>query len=161
MKNKNVQFMTQAAMIAALYVILTMLANAFGLARNAIQIRLSEALTILPYFTASAVPGVTIGCLIANLLTGASLPDIVFGTLATLAGAAGTYALRKKSKWLAPLPPIAANALIIPPVLYYAYGVKPVWFSFVTVTIGEVICCGVMGMALLHALLKYKKIFTV
>lgn len=161
MKNKNVQFMTQAAMIAALYVILTMLANAFGLARNAIQIRLSEALTILPYFTASAVPGVTIGCLIANLLTGASLPDIVFGTLATLAGAAGTYALRKKSKWLAPLPPIAANALIIPPVLYYAYGIKPVWFSFVTVTIGEVICCGVMGMALLHALLKYKKIFTV
>lgn len=161
MKNKNVSLMTQAAMIAALYVVLTMIANAFGLASNAIQIRLSEVLTILPYFTVSAVPGITIGCLISNLLTGGALPDIVFGTLATLAGAAGTYALRKKSKWLAPMPPIVANAIIIPPVLYYAYGITPVWFSFVTVSIGEIICCGVMGMALLHALLKYRKMFVV
>ena len=153
--------MTQAAMIAAIYVVLTMIANAMGLASYAIQIRFSEALTILPFFTIAAVPGVTIGCLISNILAGGALPDILFGTIATLLGAIGTYCLRKKSKWLAPIPPIVANAIIIPPVLYYAYGIAPVWFSFVTVTIGEIICCGVMGMALLFTLMKYRKIFTV
>lgn len=161
MNHKNVQLMTQAAMIAAIYVVLTMIANAMGLASYAIQIRFSEALTILPFFTIAAVPGVTIGCLISNILAGGALPDILFGTIATLLGAIGTYCLRKKSKWLAPIPPIVANAIIIPPVLYYAYGITPVWFSFVTVTIGEIICCGVMGMALLFALMKYRKIFTV
>ena len=159
MKNKSVQFLTQAAMIAAIYVVLTMLANALGLASYAIQIRFSEALTILPYFTFAAVPGVTIGCLIANILAGGALLDIIFGTFASLLGALGTYYLRKKSKWLAPVPPIVANAIIVPPVLYFAYGITPVWFSFITVSIGEVICCGVMGMALLFALLKYRKIF--
>lgn len=161
MNHKNVQLMTQAAMIAAIYVVLTMIANAMGLASYAIQIRFSEALTILPFFTIAAVPGVTIGCLISNILAGGALPDILFGTIATLLGAIGTYCLRKKSKWLAPIPPIVANAIIIPPVLYYAYGIAPVWFSFVTVTIGEIICCGVMGMALLFTLMKYRKIFTV
>lgn len=161
MNHKNVQLMTQAAMIAAIYVVLTMIANAMGLASYAIQIRFSEALTILPFFTIAAVPGVTIGCLISNILAGGALPDILFGTIATLLGAIGTYCLRKKSKWLAPIPPIVANAIIIPPVLYYAYGITPVWFSFVTVTIGEIICCGVMGMALLFTLMKYRKIFTV
>ena len=161
MNHKNVQLMTQAAMIAAIYVVLTMIANAMGLASYAIQIRFSEALTILPFFTIAAVPGVTIGCLISNILAGGALPDILFGTIATLLGAIGTYCLRKKSKWLAPIPPIVANAIIIPPVLYYAYGIAPVWFSFVTVTIGEFICCGVMGMALLFTLMKYRKIFTV
>ncbi len=159
MKQKNVQLMTQAAMIAALYVVLTMVANAMGLASNAIQIRFSEALTILPYFTFAAVPGVTIGCLISNILAGGALPDIVFGTAATLIGAIGTYCLRRKSKWLAPVPPIVANAVIIPPVLYYAYGITPVWFSLVTVTIGEIICCGVMGMLLLGALAKNRRLF--
>lgn len=159
MKQKNVQLMTQAAMIAALYVVLTMVANAMGLASNAIQIRFSEALTILPYFTFAAVPGVTIGCLISNILAGGALPDIVFGTAATLIGAIGTYCLRRKSKWLAPVPPIVANAVIIPPVLYYAYGIAPVWFSLVTVTIGEIICCGVMGMLLLGALAKNRRLF--
>lgn len=159
MKNKSVQFLTQAAMIAAIYVVLTMLANALGLASYAIQIRFSEALTILPYFTFAAVPGVMIGCLIANILTGGALLDIIFGTFASLLGALGTYYLRKKSKWLAPVPPIVANAIIVPPVLYFAYGITPVWFSFITVSIGEIICCGIMGMALLFALLKYRKIF--
>lgn len=159
MKNKSVQFLTQAAMIAAIYVVLTMLANALGLASYAIQIRFSEALTILPYFTFAAVPGVTIGCLIANILAGGALLDIIFGTFASLLGALGTYYLCKKSKWLAPVPPIVANAIIVPPVLYFAYGITPVWFSFITVSIGEIICCGIMGMALLFALLKYRKIF--
>ena len=149
--------MVQAAMIAALYVVLTFLANAFGLASYAVQIRFSEALTILPYFTPAAIPGLFIGCLLSNILTGCALPDIVFGSIATLAGAFFTYYLRS-CKWLAPVPPIISNAVIIPFVLLYAYDVKPLWFSFITVTAGEIISCGILGMFLLFALEKYKHI---
>lgn len=146
--------LVQAAMIAALYVALTFIANALGLASQAIQVRFSEALTILPYFTPAAIPGLFIGCLLSNLLTGCALPDIIFGSLATLAGAVFTYKLRRY-KWLAPLPPIIANALVVPFVLLYAYGIKPLWLSFITVTIGEIISCGVLGMLLLFTLNKY------
>lgn len=160
MRNKNVLFLTQAAMIAALYVVLTFLANAFGLANFAIQVRFSEALTILPYFTPAAIPGLFIGCLISNTLTGCALPDILFGSAATLIAALGTYRLRK-FKWLAPIPPIAANAIIVPFVLKYAYGIEPLWFSFLTVTAGELISCGILGMVLLFSLQKYaSRIFT-
>ena len=100
-------------MIAALYVVLTLLANALGLANYAIQVRFSEALTILPFFTPAAIPGLTIGCLLSNILTGCAPLDILFGTLATLIGALGTYALRR-FEWLAPLPPILANTIIVP-----------------------------------------------
>ena len=155
MKNKKIHLLTQAAMIAALYVVLSLLANAFGLANYAVQIRFSEALTILPYFTSAGIPGLFIGCFISNILTGAALPDIIFGSLATLIGAIGTRMFRKH-KWLAPLSPIAANAVIIPFVLKYAYGIEPIWFSFVTVTLGEIISCGVLGMIVLLALDKYK-----
>ncbi len=155
MKNKNVLYLTQAAMIAALYVVLTFLANALGLANYAVQLRFSEALTILPYFTPAAIPGLFIGCLISNILTGCALLDIAFGSLATLIGALATYRLRR-FKWLAPLPPIAANAIIVPFVLKYAYGIVPVWFSFLTVTAGEIASCGVFGMALLFMLLRFQ-----
>lgn len=156
MKNKKVLFLTQAAMIAALYVVLTLFANAFGLASSSIQVRFSEALTILPYFTPAAVPGLFAGCLIGNIACGSALPDIIFGPVATLIGALITYALRKRSKWLAPLPPIVANAVIIPPMLKFAYGIVPIWFSIITVTAGELISCGIFGMILLFALQKYK-----
>ena len=145
----------QAAMIAAIYVVLTFIANAFGLANYAVQVRFSEALTILPYFTPTAIPGLVIGCLLANILTGCALPDIIFGTLATLIGAVLTYKLRK-FKWLAPAPPIISNAIIIPFVLLYAYGIRPLWLSFITVTMGEIISCGLLGMILLLALEKYR-----
>lgn len=154
--NKKVFFIVQAGVIAALYVVLTFIANALGLASNAIQVRFSEALTVLPFFTPAAIPGLTIGCLLANILTGCALPDIIFGTLATLIGAVFTHLLRK-SKWLAPIPPIAANTLIIPFVLYYAYGIKPLWFSFITVGIGELISCGILGLILLNIVKKYSK----
>lgn len=154
MNQKKVLFLTQAAMIAALYVVLTFIANALGIASGNIQVRFSEALTILPYFTPAAIPGLFIGCLLSNILTGCALPDIIFGSLATLVGALLTYKLRR-NKWLAPIPPIVSNAVIIPPVLLFAYGIRPLWFSFVTVTIGEVISCGILGMLLLFALKKY------
>ena len=158
-QSNHVLPLVQAAMIAALYIVLTLIANALGIASQAIQIRFSEALTILPYFTPAAIPGLYVGCLLANLLTGAALPDIIFGPIATLIGAVLTWKLcqnktSSKIKWMAPLPPIAANAIIIPPVLLYAYGIRPLWFSLITVTIGEILSCGVLGMLLLLALQK-------
>ena len=156
MQKKNIQFLTQAAMIAAIYVVLTFVANAFGLANYAVQVRFSEALTILPIFTPAGIPGLCIGCLISNILTGCAIPDIIFGSLATLIGAFGTRAL-KSNRFLAVLPPIAANAIIVPLILKYAYGLEPLWFSFLTVTAGEIISCGVLGLLLAFALNKYRK----
>ena len=153
-KQTNVTLLVQAAMIAALYVVLTYIANVLGLASQAIQVRFSEALTILPYFTSAAIPGLFVGCILANFLTGAAIPDIIFGSLATLIGAFLTRKLYRH-KWLAPVPPIVSNALIIPPVLLFAYGIRPLWFSFITVTAGEIISCGVLGMLLLITLEKY------
>lgn len=154
--NNRVLFIVHAALIAALYVVLTLLANFFGLANYAIQVRFSEALTILPFFTIAAIPGLGIGCLLSNILTGCALPDIILGTAATLIGAVFTRILRK-NKWLAPLPPIIANTVIVPFVLLYAYGVRPLWLSFLTVSIGEIISCGLLGLLLLNTLLRYRK----
>lgn len=158
MKKSKVLFVTQAAMIAALYVVLTLIANALGLSSQAIQVRFSEALTILPFFTAAAIPGLFVGCLISNLLTGAIIWDIVFGSLATLLGAVGTYLLRKH-KWMAPLPPILANTVIVPFILYFAYQIPgSIPFFMLTVGVGEVISCGLLGMLLLNLLNRYKKV---
>ena len=162
MKNKQqkqIRFLTEAGMIAALYVALTGLSALLGLSSGAIQLRLSEALCVLPVFTASAIPGVSVGCLIANLLFGGSIYDILFGSLATLIGAVGTYLLRGKSKWLYPLPPILANTLIVPAVLIRVYGIEDAyWFLALTVGIGEVIAAGVMGILLYNAV-KGTKLF--
>lgn len=164
MKKSSVKTITQGAMIAAIYIVLTVFINAFGLASGAIQIRISEALTILPYFTPVAIPGLFIGCLLSNIITGCALPDIIFGSLATLIGAYFTYLLGKRkspvSDYLAPLPPILSNTVIVPFVLKYAYGIVPLWFSFITVFAGEIISCGVLGLILLFILKRYSGIFT-
>lgn len=149
-QGKKAVFITQAAVIAALYVVLVIMFNycSFG----PIQFRIAEALTILPYFTPAAIPGLFVGCLLSNILGGAAIWDIIFGSIATLIGAIGTYALRK-NKWLAPLPPIIANTLIVPFVLKYAYGSEGVFaMFFVTIGASEFIVCGVIGMMLLFAL---------
>ena len=152
----KIRFLTYSAVIAALYIVLTYLAQLVGLSgQNAIQCRFSEALCILPYFTPAAIPGVTLGCFLANLLTGAAWPDLVFGTLATLIGAVGTRLLRKW-KYLASVPPILANTLIIPFVVRYAYAnvEESLPFLFLTVFLGEVISCGLLGTLLQLALDK-------
>ena len=134
MKENKVTFLTQAAMIAAIYVVLTYVFAPFSFGE--IQIRISEALTILPLFTPAAIPGLFIGCLIGNILGGAILPDIIFGSLATLLGAVFTWLLRGHSKFLGPVPPIAANTIIVPFVLRYGYGiVLPIPFMMLTVGI--------------------------
>lgn len=151
--------MTQGALIAALYVVLTFIANLLGIASGVIQIRFSEALTVLPFFTPAAIPGLGIGCLLANLLTGCAAWDVVFGTLATLIGAVFTYLLRRW-KWAAPIPPIVANMAIVPFVLQLVYGAEESWgFLVVTVGAGEIISCGILGMLLLFALMKHRNIF--
>lgn len=152
MKHQKLSLLTQGALIAALYTALTYLINYFGLASGVIQVRISEALTILPVFTPAAVPGLFIGCLLSNLLTGAAVWDILFGSFASLLGAIGTYLLRRREK-LAALPPILSNTLIIPFVLKWAYGVPDgLAYLFLTVGIGEVISCGIFGMLLLYGL---------
>lgn len=171
--------LVQAAMIAAIYVVLTLLANAFGLANYAIQVRFSEALTILPFFTPAAIPGLFVGCILSNILTGCMPLDVLFGSLATLLGALGTYIIGRMSRQavsaaetaiklrrsfsfyriLAPLPPILSNTLIVPFVLAYVYQFEgSIPFFMLTVGIGEVISCGILGLLLLLSLEKYKNI---
>lgn len=154
MKENKTLYLTQGAAVAALYVALTYLASALGLSSGAIQVRFSEALTILPCFFGAAVPGLFVGCLLANLLTGAVVWDVVFGSIATLLGAIGTRLLRK-NRWLACLPPIISNILIVPFVLVYAYGVPDtILYLMLTVGAGEVISCGILGQLLYTALDK-------
>ncbi len=163
-ENKN-SFITQAAMIAAIYVALTYFISAFNLASGAIQIRISEALTILPFFTPAAVPGLFIGCLLSNIFTGCMLPDIIFGSMATLLGALGSRALRKH-KFLVTVPPVIANMVIVPFVLRFAYGLTfnyrgmdlSIPFYMVTVGAGEVISCCILGSILLKALSPYQQL---
>lgn len=155
--NSKVLFMAQAAMIAAIYVVLTVVFA--PLSFGEVQVRFAEALTILPFFTPAAIPGLFIGCLLGNIFGGAILPDIIFGSLATLVGAIATYALRNKSKFLAPVGPIVANTIVVPLVLRFAYGVTlPIWMMCLSVGAGEVLSCGVLGMILLFALEKYKNV---
>ena len=160
MNRSNTMKLANAGMIAALYVVLTYIANLAGLASGAIQVRLSEALTILPVFTVAAVPGLTVGCVLANLLTGCAAWDVVFGSLATLIGAVGTRLLKDKP-FLAWIPPVISNMAIIPIVLMKVYGVSDItvfgqtfggdmiWLMLVvTVGIGEIISCGLLGLLL-------------
>lgn len=157
MKNKNVAFMTQAAMIAAIYVVLTYVFAPFSFGE--VQIRIAEALTILPVFTPAAIPGLFVGCVVGNILGGAILPDIIFGSIATLIGAVFTYQLRNKNRFLAPLPPIISNTVIVPFVLRYGYGVAlPIPFMMLTVGVGEVVGCGVLGLVFYTALNRYRNV---
>lgn len=150
--HSSTRYWTRAAIIAALYVALTLLASVLGLASGVIQVRISEALTILPVFTQAAVPGLTAGCLLANLMTGCAPWDVVFGTLATFLGAIGTRALRNRPV-LATLPPILSNTLIVPFVLSRVYGVPDsIPYLMLTVGIGEFISCGVLGFCTQRAL---------
>ncbi len=156
-RQTHVLYVAQAAMIAAIYVVLTVIGASFAF--GPVQIRFSEALTVLPAFTPAGIPGVFLGCLISNIITGALLPDVIFGSLATLIGAVFTWMLRNQSRYLAPLPPIIANAVVVPFVLKYAYMEPlPIPFMMLTVGIGEVISCGVLGLILYGALNRYRNV---
>lgn len=157
MKNSNrnsTTYIVYAAAIAAIYTVLTLVFA--PLSFGPVQLRVSEALCILPIFTPAAIPGIFIGCLLSNSLGGAHMADIIFGSLASLIGAYGTYMFRKNA-YIALLPPIISNALIIPFVLRYAYGISElIPFMMLTVGIGEVMAIGVLGNMLRLVLEKYK-----
>ena len=157
MKKKTL-YLCHAAIIAAMYVVLSYVSAALGLASNVIQCRFSEALCILPIYTPAAVPGVAIGCLIFNIMSACAWQDVLFGTLATLLGAVGARLLRRVPL-LAPWPTVIANTLIIPFVLIYAYGVGDAWFFLMlTVGVGEIISAGIFGYILMIAVnpVRYK-----
>ena len=156
LQSKKGLFTAQAAMIAAIYVVLTIVFAPFSYGQ--VQVRISEALTILPVFTPAAIPGLFIGCLLSNLLCGAAALDIIFGSLATLIGALGSWMLRK-NKWAVCLPPILANTIVIPWVLRFAYGSEDmILYAMVTVGIGEILAIGVLGNLLMGVLYKYRQI---
>lgn len=156
MNHKTTSSIAQGAIIAAAYVVLTVAFAPFSF--KEIQVRLSESLTILPVFTPAAVPGLAVGCLLANIIGGAVLSDVIFGSLATLIGAVGTRMLRNRKPGSAVIPPIVANMLIIPFVLRYAYGVAlPIPLLMVTIGIGETISCGILGLLLYKALYARRK----
>ncbi len=183
MKNQNVRYLVQAAVIAAIYVVLTLVAQSFSLASGAIQCRFSEALTILPLLTPAAIPGVTLGCLLANIVTGCALPDVIFGTLATFLGCLGTgyfglvrskgmydksllsrleapHLSQNVADFLGSLCPVISNMIIIPLVLRYAYQIPgSIPYFMLTVGIGEFIAAVILGLILLHALLPFRKMF--
>lgn len=156
MKENKTRDLVFAALIAAIYVVLTMVFRPISF--GPIQFRIAEALCMLPYFTPAAVPGVFIGCLISNMLGGAVLMDVVFGSLATLIGAVGSRYLRK-NRVLTALPPIISNTLIIPWVLKFAYGSPDmVWYLMITVGIGEILAIGVLGQLLVTMLSRYRSL---
>ena len=139
MKNRTVLFVTKAAMIAAVYVVITIVLAPISFGQ--VQLRVSEALTIMPVFTAAAIPGVFIGCLIGNILGGAVLPDIIFGSLATLVAAVISYKLRGRGLLIASIPPVVP---------------LPIPFMMLTVGAGEVVSCCILGVGLGKLLQKNK-----
>ena len=162
MSDKRIRYLTQGAVIAAIYVVLCQIFAPISF--RDVQVRIAEGLTILPYFTPAAIPGLFIGCLLGNLLGGAIPVDVIFGSLATLIGALGTWAIgnwirrhqrSNASKYWLPMPPIVANTVIIPLILYYGYGINiPIPIQMATVGLGEVLSCGVIGMIFQFALEK-------
>ena len=153
--NNRTNSIAQGALIAALYIVLTLVSNIMGLASGVIQIRLSEAMTILPIFTPAAVPGLCVGCFISNIITGCAPMDVICGTVATLIGALLTKSFANHPV-LASLPPIIANTLIIPWVLALVYNFEgSVVYFTATVFIGELIAAGLLGQVLRRSLEPY------
>ena len=155
--NKDVKYLVKAGLIAAIYVVLVLVFSfsSFG----PIQFRIAEALTILPFFTSAAIPGIFVGCLIANLLGGAIIWDVVFGSLASLLAAYISYRLRK-NEWLVPIPPIVINSVVIGIMLKYAYGFGDGLLVLMgSVFMGQFVAVYILGMVLLKALKPIRNIF--
>ena len=158
MKNKKIVWLTGSAMIAAVYLVLTMIFYAISF--QPLQSRLAEALTVLPYFTPLAIPGLFVGCLISNILGGNGIWDIIIGSLATLLAAYLTYKLtynRPRRKWLAPIPPVLVNAVVIGYMLSVLYEL-PLFATMLEVGIGQIIACYVLGFPLMLLFEKNNKI---
>ncbi len=150
-KRLTPRFMAEAGIIAALYFALTMAIAPLSFGQ--LQMRVSEALCVLPFFTPAAIPGLFIGCLLANIFSFLGIFDVLFGSFATLAAAALTYFI--KNKWLLPMPSVAVNAFVIGALLYYLAEL-PFWISALYVGAGQAIACYALGMPLFFVLNKHK-----
>ena len=151
--------LVNAGLIGAIYVVLTLIFQPISF--GAIQFRIAEALTLLPILTVDAVPGLFVGCVIANLLGGGVWFDVVLGSIATLLAAVCTRLTREKP-FLAAIFPTVFNGLIVGPVVYFAYvrapgdpvSVATLLFNMATVAFGEVVVCYALGIPFLYALKK-------
>ena len=156
MRKFTTRDLTLAALVAALYAVLSYFGNIFGLTYGPIQCRFSEALCVLPFLFPATVPGLFLGCLITNLMSTVGPLDIIFGSLATLLAAAWTA--RARSRLTAPLPPVVCNGVIVGAMIaWYEVGFGPgFWAAFAfngaTVALGELIACYVLGSLLLTLL---------
>ena len=151
------KFLAEAAVIAAVYALLTVAFAPIGY--GAVQLRISEALTVLPFFTPAAVPGLFVGCVVSNIISPYGLPDMIFGSIASLLGAVGSYMLRERPA-LVPLPPVISNGIIVGAMLYYVYEVPvPLFLQMLYVAAGEMAACYAIGYPLMKYLNKYKGIF--
>ena len=161
MRRSSTRDLTLAAMVAALYAVMSYFGNIFGLTFGPIQFRFAEALTVLPFLFPSTVPGLFVGCLITNLLSPFGPLDVVAGSLATLLAAVWTA--RVKSRWLAPLPPVICNAVLVGFTISWAEAggftaaLPAAWaYNGLTVGLGELGACYVLGLLLLRALPRFK-----
>ena len=143
------------AIIAAVYVVLCIIFQ--PISYGPAQFRIAEALTIMPLFTPAAIPGLFVGCILANIIGQGVIMDVIFGSLATLIGAVLGYLLRR-NRWLVPIPAVVANALIIPFVLRYGYGFTdvPIALEMVYILAGEVVGCYILGEVLATILMPHK-----
>ncbi len=151
MKKISTRFIVQSAVIGALYATFTLILAPFSF--GYMQVRVSEALTVLAFFTPAAVPGLFIGCLLANIIGGLGIVDIVFGSLATLLAAYLTHKIQ--NKYLAPLPPIIVNGLVIGYIVSLYLNI-PLWLGMLSVSLGEAIACYFIGLPLILLLEKHK-----
>lgn len=155
--NKKTMYLTQSGLIAGIYIALTLLFQPISFGE--VQVRIAEILTILPYFTPAAIPGLFIGCILANIFGGAMALDVVIGSLATLVAAVFTYFLRSKPIYFAPLPPVIINAFVVGALLRYIYQIPmPLWILILSVGAGEVISAGFLGVIFGKILERYKKV---
>jgi len=151
MKRERLSTIVRGSFIAALYAALTLLAApiSFGM----VQLRISEALCVLPYYEKSAIPGLFIGCLVANIIGGTGILDVIFGSLSTLLAAYLTF--KMKSKFLAPLPPVILNGIIVGIMLHFTLG-SPLILGMLYVAGGEMLACYGIGMLLMFAVEQAK-----
>lgn len=159
MKNDSTRKLTEGGMIAAFYVVLTVLSSLLGIANGPVQVRLSEALSILPALTPAAVPGLFVGCFLGNLVTGCPLPDVIAGSLTTLLAAYLTRALSEKvpeKPVLWTLPPVILNTVVVTVLLIKVYGYAVPWYLLAgSILLGELISCTGLGLLLLKLLRKH------
>lgn len=158
MNNRKIKLLTTSAMISAVYLVLTLIFYVTSFAPY--QSRLAEALTVLPYITPLAIPGLFVGCLVANIIGGNGIWDVVIGSLATLIAAYLTYKIsynKPKRKLLAPLPPVIINAVIVGTMLSILYKL-PLFMTILSVGGGQIVACYLLGYPLMLLIEKNKKL---